>query len=335
MSRSYSKILLAFSAIAFIGCGWGVVVVWVPWREVITHGTGVMPQSMAAMQRPGEDAAQGQGTGSRTGQRGGLPGGQRGGGGGMGFGGGGRGARLQRSDFPTWEIEGPFQKDVFTFVRIQYDSFNGGGRGQSWQNDYPDCDWNFSLRLQQLTTLKVDPDAKVLRLSDPELFDYPFAFMTNIQAMVLSDQEKTALRRYLLSGGFLMADDFWAPAAWRHARSVMKEVFPDREPRELTIEHEIFHSVYDLAKMPQVPSILAWQRGDMFEYWHGDPEGDEAPHFWGYFDDHGRLMALFCHNNDIADGWEREGENVEYFREFSLKYSYPFGINLITYIMSH
>ena len=153
--------------------------------------------------------------------------------------------------------------------------------------------------------------------------------------MSLSDREVKALRRYLLKGGFLMADDFWAPAAWQHVYRQMQRVFPNREPRELARDHEIFNLVYELQGKPQVPSIFAWQRGETFEYWHGDPQGDEEPHFWGYFDDQGRLMALLCHNNDIADGWEREGENEEYFRTYSERVSYPLGINIVVYALTH
>lgn len=240
-----------------------------------------------------------------------------------------------RSDYPEWKLDSGFTKDVFTFVRIQYDSLGSRGRGRSWDNDFPDCDWNFSFRLHQLTSYQVDPHGLVMRLTDPRLPDYPFIFMTNVDRMVLSQEEQQGLRRYLLNGGFLMADDFWAPASWRHAKEQMKEVFPDREPIELPRDHEIFHAVYDLPELPQVPSILAWRQGYRFEYWHGDPEGDELPHFWGYFDDQQRLMAIFCHNNDIADGWEREGQDREYFNEYSLKISYPLGINIITYAMSH
>ena len=256
------------------------------------------------------------------------------------FPGAGRGRdRLpDRSDYPLWENPAPFQHDVFTFVRIQYDSGRGGfrfGGGGNWRNDYPDCDWNFSFRLQQLTSFRVDPLGKVLRLTDPELNDYPFIYMSNVQQMLLTDAEVIALRQYLLRGGFLMADDFWTPAAWRHVAAEMSRVFPHCLPQELSLSHEIFHNVYDLKKIPQVPSILAWRQGDMFEYWHGDPEGDEEPHFYGINDAHGRMMVLLCHNNDIGDGWEREGENKEYFENFSEKWSYPLGINIITYAMTH
>ena len=58
-----------------------------------------------------------------------------------------------RSEFPTWEIQPQFQKDVFTFVRIQYDSHGPFGWWDRWDNDYPDSDLNFSFRLQQLTSL--------------------------------------------------------------------------------------------------------------------------------------------------------------------------------------
>ena len=239
-----------------------------------------------------------------------------------------------RNAYPIWENDRSFENDVFTFVRIQYDSGGFGRRGRNWDNDYPDCDWNFSVRLHELTSLKVDPNGKVLRLTDPKLFDYPFIYMSNVGNMNLHDDEVESMRRYLLKGGFLMADDFWAPAAMRHVRSEMSRVFPDREPKELPANHEIFRLVYQLKGIPQVPSIFAWQQGDAFEYWHGDPEGDESPHFWGYFDDDGRLMALLCHNNDIGDGWEREGENPIYFRDYSERVSFPLGINIVTYAMT-
>tara|TARA_A100001037_G_scaffold292158_1_gene307094 strand:+ start:265 stop:1095 length:831 start_codon:yes stop_codon:yes gene_type:complete len=249
---------------------------------------------------------------------------------------GGRSFRQSsRNDYATWTVPEWLKGDTFTFVRIQYTSGGYGRRGRSWSNDYPDADWNFAIRLHELTSMAVDPDGKVMTLTDPELLQYPFAFMSNVGNMTLSPSEVKALATYLLTGGFLMADDFWAPGGWENARQEMKRVFPDREPQELSDDHELFGFIYDLEGTPQVPSIFAWQRGEVFEYWHGDPQGDEGPHFWGYFDDKGRLMALFCHNNDIADGWEREGENSEYFRLYSERVSYPLGINIVMYALSH
>ena len=115
----------------------------------------------------------------------------------------------------------------------------------------------------------------------------------------------------------------------------MRGVFPDREPTELSLDHQIFHTVYDLRELPQVVDIHTWREGYLYEHRHGDSGGDKSPHFWAYSDDHGRMVALLCHNNDLGDGWEREGENLEYFRQFSEKRSYPMGINVVMYAMTH
>jgi hypothetical protein len=47
------------------------------------------------------------------------------------------------------------------------------------------------------------------------------------------------------------------------------------------------------------------------------------------------MMAIICHNTDLGDGWEREGMDARYFKEFSEKWSYPMGINIVTYAMTH
>jgi hypothetical protein len=224
---------------------------------------------------------------------------------------------------------------VFTFVRIQYDSNGAFGRWERWDNDFPDGDWNFSYRLQQLTSLEVEPNGKTVRLSDTELFDYPFIYMSGVQRMTLSRKEQIAFRRYLLSGGFVMMDDVWNPEGWANVKQEMQEVLPDKDPVELTIDHPIFHMVFDLHELPQVIDIQTWSRGGHFEYYHGATGNDESPHFWAYFDDKNRMMALICHNNDLGDGWEREGENEDYFHQYSETMAYPFGINVIIYAMSH
>ena len=183
--------------------------------------------------------------------------------------------------------------------------------------------------------MQVDPNGTVLRLTDPRLFDYPFIYMSNVQSMTLSVREATALRQYLLNGGFLMADDFWAAAAWRHVRREMTRVFPKSQTTRTRPFARDFQYRLPNRQDSSSAKYIAWSDGHMIEPWHGSFEGDEAPHFQGYFDDEGRLMAVFCHNNDVGDGWEREGQNREFFETFSMKMSYPLGINIVTYAMTH
>ena len=80
---------------------------------------------------------------------------------------------VDRRGVPNWELDNEMPRDVFTFVRIRYSS-RYGRRGGGWRTDYPDADLNFSYRLQELTSLKVHPEGKILELTDPKLFDYPF-----------------------------------------------------------------------------------------------------------------------------------------------------------------
>ncbi len=269
---------------------------------------------------------------------------------------GGRGRRPppapiveDRRGVPDWKVDDRFKEDVFTFVRIEYDSMGGGGRRggfgggygrggwDRWRTDWPDSDLNFSYRLQQLTSLKVNPSPITMRLTDDRLFDHPFIYIIEPGALVFSEEEVVALRRYLLNGGFLMVDDFWGDDEYENFHREILRVFPDREPKELPLDHPVFQCVYRLKEKPQLPAIEVAQNGRAQGItWEWRPGSDtRTPHYRGIEDDKGRLMAIICHNTDLGDGWEREGEDPWYFKEFSEKKAYPMGINIVTYAMTH
>lgn len=239
-----------------------------------------------------------------------------------------------RRGVPDWEMDKRFEFDTFRFVRVKYDSYRGARyhRMGRWATDYPDSDLNFSFRLQQLTAIKVNPEPIYLDLTDERLANYPFLYMIEPGGLQFSDEEVRALRTYLMNGGFMMVDDFWGSYEWENFLFEIKRVFPDRDPVELPISHPIFHVVYDLTEKPQVPSIHHWQSyGDTSERgWDS-----QQVHYKGIFDDDERLVMIICHNTDLGDGWEREGESREYFTNFSEKLAYPMGINIVVYAMSH
>jgi hypothetical protein len=241
-----------------------------------------------------------------------------------------------RNGVPTWQVDERFPTDVFTFVRVEYSSWRGRGRwGGGWATDWPDSDLNLPFRLQELTSLKVHPNPKTLRLTADELFDYPFLYLIEPGGLEFDDEEVTALRRYLLRGGFLMVDDFWGGHEWANFYREIRRVFPDREPQELAIDHEIFRCVYRLKEKPQVPSIHHFMNGDTYEYRPSPDDDGSTPHYRAIFDDKGRMMAIICHNTDLGDGWEREGVDEEYFHQMSERKAYPMGINILFYAMTH
>ncbi|MBE7539007.1 MAG: DUF4159 domain-containing protein [Opitutaceae bacterium] len=240
------------------------------------------------------------------------------------------------TDTPNWENPRRFRHDVFTFVRIRYDRGNFGyGRSRGgWRTDLPDSDLNLSYRLQQMTSVKVDPDGRIIRLTDPELADYPFIYIVEPGGLYLNESEVRALRKYLLNGGFLMLDDFWGEREWASMEHELRKVFPDRSFTDIPLSHPVYHCVFEIKSKAQVPNIytgvqsqvtgVTWEREDA-----------QVVHHRGLFDDKGRLMAIATHNTDNGDGWEREGENDYYFHTFSEKIAYPLGINIIFYAMTH
>ena len=130
-----------------------------------------------------------------------------------------------------------------------------------------------------------------------------------------------------------MIDDFWGDYALAHLLETLKRVFPDRAPYEVPLEHEIFQCVYPLKEKPQIPSIHHWmESGQTYERHDGDTRN---VHYLAINDDAGRIAMFICHNTDLGDGWEQEGVNQDYFREFAVKKSYPLGINIVTYAMTH
>lgn len=235
-----------------------------------------------------------------------------------------------------------FPGNEFTFCRLRYTSIgesshsNIGGR---WSIDYPESDRHFSWRVSELTTLNVQKDNHghyqhaVVSIDDDALFDYPFVYMIEPGWLEFRDEKQTGrLRDYLLRGGFMMVDDFWGVEEWDNFEAEMSRVLdPVEYPIvDLALDHPIFHMVFDLDEKPQVTTPWHWANGQT-------TERADAPfaNYRGIHDKNGRLMVMICHNTDLGDGWEREGEFEGYFDEVSAKKAYPMGINIVVYAMTH
>jgi hypothetical protein len=221
----------------------------------------------------------------------------------------------------------------FAFCRALYTQVRSEYLGHGWNTDYPDSDYNLSTRLSELTLAPIrrdasgQPDHVVVRFTDDELLVHPFLFLSDAGTMGLSPEEAAGLRRYLLKGGFLWADDFWGDSAWAHWQSEIAGVLPEFPIVDIAPEHPVFHVFFDVPEVPQVPSIQHWYRSGGGTSEMGDESAE--PHLRGIFDEQGRLLVLMSHNTDIADGWEREGESREFFELFSIPKAYPLGINVV------
>lgn len=227
---------------------------------------------------------------------------------------------------PEWENPRGFETDVFTFARLRYDAAPrpATARRGGWTTDLPDADLNLSYRLQQLTALRVDPDARIVRATDPDLPSFPFLFASAPGAMALTEQEVAALRRYLLNGGFMLMTDYWGEGDAANVERMFQEILPGHRFEELPIEHPLYRTVVALREKRAVPNIRI-----------GLKIAGTQVHHRVIFDAKGRIMVMGLHNSDDSDGWEREGENQEYFEQYAEKIAYPLAINILVYSMTH
>jgi hypothetical protein len=231
----------------------------------------------------------------------------------------------------------------FNFCRVLFDSDRREKQG--WSTDYPGADINFSVRLAEVTKVRVKfiteaggpvPDAVVVRLTDDWLFQCPFTLMEDAGTARFSDVEVDRLREYLLKGGFLLVSDYHGTLASEQFDEEIGRVLPRGQFPIVDLtppDHPLWRMLFPVARLPQMASIQTWRRtgGDTIERWNED---GSPPDVRGIVDGKGRLMVVMLHNTDVPDGWEREGEDPEYFFRFSPE-AYAVAIDILLYSMTH
>lgn len=191
-------------------------------------------------------------------------------------------------------------------ARLHYD---GGG---DWYND-PDIIPNITNYINNILGSDFSETQAVVKPSDQRIHDYPFIFMTGHGNITFSERDINNLRRYLLRGGFLYADDdYGMDEAFRRE---IKKVFPERDLIELPADHEIFHCFFSFPN--GIPKI--------------HEHDGKRPQAFGIFDDHGRMMVFYTYETNISDGWSDAHDNPP---EISEK-AFRMGANLFYYLLTN
>jgi len=190
-------------------------------------------------------------------------------------------------------------------VRIHY---SGGG---DWYGNK--TTWrNILNRVRQEFKINVAQREVAHRITDPEFFQYPVAYIAGHGNIRFSDEEVRLLRKYLTSGGFLFADDDYGMD--KAFRREMKKVFPELKFVELPFAHPIYHIYYQFDHgLPKV-----------HEHAGGPPKGFGLIY-------QGRLVCFYSWNTDISDGCEDpeiHGDPAE-IREQALKMA----VNIFLYAL--
>lgn len=215
------------------------------------------------------------------------------------------------------------------FVRIRFDTGMGPGFGRArgsrgeppWAHDYPTSDTHLMKILNELTVVRPRIDgSNILGLDDPELFDYPIAYMSEPGHWAPNDKEVAGLREYLLKGGFIIFDDFREEEGhWDNLEAQMKRVLPENRWFELDHNQQIFHSFFEIDALDLIVSY-----------------GRYRPSYWGLFENNDpkkRLLAIANNNNDLGEFWEFS-DTGRYPVDLSNE-SYKFGVNYFIYGLIH
>lgn len=188
--------------------------------------------------------------------------------------------------------------------------YTGGG---DWYND-PEVLPNLAKFVNRELNTQIITNEKVVKLTDAELLDYPFIYMTGHGNVKFSPRERDNLKNYLLKGGFLYVDDDYGLD--QYFRPEIKKVFPNRELIELPKEHELFNCFF---KFPQGTPKIHEHDG-------------KRPQTFAIFDDYGRVMVLYTYETNISDGWADYSthKDSEETREKALQ----FGTNILFYMLT-
>jgi len=231
-----------------------------------------------------------------------------------------------------------FQETGFSHCKLMFRSNRREANGMGWATDYPYAGINLLTRVGELTKTMIsrddegEPNYWVTRATDDALFQCPFLMATDVGTAYFTPEEAAKLRDYFLKGGFLWVDDFWGTRAWNQWSDEMKKVLPEYDIVDVPAEHPVRTSMFTIRTVKQVTSINFWRRsgGDTSERGSDSPEAN----FRMIADAHGRIMVLMTHNTDIGDSWEREGEDHDFFVQFSPE-GYALGVNVVLYTLTH
>lgn len=156
----------------------------------------------------------------------------------------------------------------------------------------------------------INPDEATVEVGSPEIFNYPWIYLTGHGNVVFSDAEAANLRKYLMAGGFLHIDDNYGLKPFIEPQ--MKKVFPELDFIELPYNHAIFHQTYNFNKgLPKIHE-----------------HDGKAPQGFGLIYE-GKLVCFFTYECDLGNGWEDQSvyNDPEEKRQEALK----MGANIIQY----
>jgi len=192
-------------------------------------------------------------------------------------------------------------------TRLHYD---GGGDWYANPSSLP----NLIKFISTNTNIRMGPEEYRTKITDTDLYNHPYLYMTGHGNVKFSNEEIHKLREFLTSGGFLHADDNYGLD--QSFRREMKKVFPKKEWVELPYDHPLFSAYFKINNgLPKIHK-----------------HDDKAPQALALFHE-GRMIVLYSYESDLGDGWE----DIEVHKDGELKHraALEMGTNILIYAFTN
>lgn len=195
---------------------------------------------------------------------------------------------------------------------------NGAIGHMGWSHNYPESDRHLNDFLARATGVDVEElSYRIVELGNPDVFDYPFAYVSEPGEMELTEQEVVNLREFIGRGGFVLMDDFDGDQQWLQMRSQILRTFPGKDFVKVPFNHVVFSVHTPLDNLQAMADSV--------------PGGEIT--YYGLFTDEGRLAILAGLNNDLANFWDWYADG-----SMPLKPStdaFRLGTNAVIYSLTH
>lgn len=180
---------------------------------------------------------------------------------------------------------------------------------------------NLIHSLAEYTNIPVAPEGVTVDLSSPELFRYPFVFLTGHLPVRFTEAESRNLKAYIERGGFLFIDDHNHNIDGAFHQTVVAELarlFGPNALQEIPNDHELYRAFFPFPEGPPTTSheLNGW--GDNLVH----------EHLQGIVVD-GRIAVLFS-NKDYASEWSYHPRNKRFLAIDNTR----FGVNVVVYALT-
>ncbi|MFN0256524.1 DUF4159 domain-containing protein [Pedobacter ureilyticus] len=200
----------------------------------------------------------------------------------------------------------------FTFARIKYTSGD-------WDTDQR-MPANVLNSLLEYTTVPLEPEEKIIELSSPDIFKYPFCYLSGHKLVQFNQQEATNFKAFVKNGGFVFVDDCNHDIDGLFARSFetqMASLFGNGALKKIPNNHPLYHAFFKFEKGPPTTSfeLNGW--------------GDDLVHdYLKAIIVNGRIGVLYS-NKDYGCEWDYDFRNKRFLAEDNTK----FAVNIVLYAM--